>query len=94
MSESQQIVYRRKRESYRTGQRAPYRLRPEVKALIKEKKELFRFVEDYFHISIDSVYRYLKSDDPAFTQIGFLHELAEKLEDMGLNDFETLIIKA
>jgi len=93
MSESQQKVYKRKRESYRLGQKNPYRLRPEIKRAIQDSRDLFRFVEDYFHITQSSVYRFLLTNDPALTQIGFLQELACKLEGVGVYEYETLIEK-
>ena len=82
MSESQVKVYKRKRESYRLGQEAGYKLREPVKDLIKHEKQLFRFVEDYFHIQLDTVYRWLKSDDPALTQIGFLQKFSALVNDI------------
>jgi len=94
MSESQQRVYRRKRESYRLGQRNPYKLRPEIKQRILDSKELSRFVEDYFHINRSSVYRFFSNNDPALTQIGFLQELAEKMQDVGIFEYESLVEKA
>lgn len=94
MSESQQKVYRRKRSSYRLDQERPYRLREEIKRQILDDKDLFRFVEDYFHIKQDSVYRYLKHNDPALTQIGFLQDLATRLDMAALSGFEGLIEKS
>ena len=93
MSESQQKVYKRKRSSYRLDQERPYRLRGEVKQRILDDKDLFRFVEDYFHVRQDSVYRFLKHDDPALTQVGFLQALWEKLEGSSSPVYESLIEK-
>lgn len=76
---SQVKTYKRKRESYRTGQNNPYKLTEEIKRRLISERELFRFVEDYFHIAKDSVYRYVKFNDPALTQIGFLQELEVKI---------------
>ncbi|MCX6265884.1 MAG: hypothetical protein NTW16_00800 [Bacteroidetes bacterium] len=99
MEESQVKTYRRKRESYRLGQNNPYKLTEEVKRKLISEREFFRFVEDYFHIAKDSVYRYVKFNDPALTQIGFLQELAMKINlcnspDVPLIDYMGLIEKA
>jgi len=77
--ESQVKTYKRKRESYRLGQMNPYKLNEEIKQRLISERELFRFVEDYFHIAKDSVRRYVKFNDPALTQIGFLQELEIKI---------------
>ena len=92
MNDSQVIIYRRKRESYRTGQTNPYKLVESVKRRLIAERELFRFMEDYFHISRDAVYRYVKSNDPALTQIGFLQELAARLDPK--MRYESLIEKS
>ena len=77
-----QVVIKRnpKRGSYRTGQTITHRLTQQVKDLITRDRSLFRFVEDYFIISRETVYRWLRTNDPALTQIGFLNELRIRIE--------------
>ena len=90
MQESKQIV-KRKRVSYRTGQTNPYRLTAEIKDMIRRNKDLFRFIEDYFNVNHYTVYRWLRSNDPALTQIGFLQDLLKKV---GYSNIDALIEKA